>query len=427
MGGGAVTLCIRVIRCTTQKFSEKPFREESGGVSATLRVESYLRYAGRWWFICMKAATEEFMATVADRVFNFSAGPAVLPLPVLEKAQGELLALPGIGSSVLEISHRSKAFDGILDRTLEALKSLLGIGEEYEVVLLQGGASLQFSMVPMNFLAGELGAANYVLTGTWGKGGLKEASRLGPTHIAWDGSENGYSCLPSADEISLSDSPAYVHMTSNETIQGVQWQQMPSFGDVPLICDSSSDFLSRPVDISKYGMLYACAQKNAGISGVTVAIIRRDLLARSQDSLPTMLDYRTFVEKGSRPNTPPVFAVYILGLVCEWLMNEVGGLHAISDRNMAKAKKVYEVIDVSGGFYKGHASPASRSIMNVTFRLPSEELETAFVKKAALEGLTDLKGHRSVGGIRASIYNAMPVAGVEALCQFMEDFKSSHG
>ncbi len=375
----------------------------------------------------MQAATEEFMATVADRVFNFSAGPAVLPLPVLEKAQGELLALPGIGSSVLEISHRSKAFDGILDRTLEALKSLLGIGEEYEVVLLQGGASLQFSMVPMNFLAGELGAANYVLTGTWGKGGLKEASRLGPTHIAWDGSENGYSCLPSADEISLSDSPAYVHMTSNETIQGVQWQQMPSFGDVPLICDSSSDFLSRPVDISKYGMLYACAQKNAGISGVTVAIIRRDLLARSQDSLPTMLDYRTFVEKGSRPNTPPVFAVYILGLVCEWLMNEVGGLHAISDRNMAKAKKVYEVIDVSGGFYKGHASPASRSIMNVTFRLPSEELETAFVKKAALEGLTDLKGHRSVGGIRASIYNAMPVAGVEALCQFMEDFKSSHG
>ena len=375
----------------------------------------------------MQAATEKFMATVADRVFNFSAGPAVLPLPVLEKAQGELLALPGVGSSVLEISHRSKAFDGILDRTLEALKGLLGIGEEYEVVLLQGGASLQFSMVPMNFLAGESGAANYVLTGTWGKGGLKEASRLGSTHIAWDGSENGYSCLPSASEISLSDSPAYVHVTSNETIQGVQWQQMPSFGDVPLICDSSSDFLSRPVDISKYGMIYACAQKNAGIAGVTVAIIRRDLLARSQDSLPAMLDYRTFVEKGSRPNTPPVFAVYILGLVCEWLMNEVGGLLAISERNMAKAKKVYEVIDGSGGFYKGHASPASRSIMNATFRLPSEDLEATFVKKAASVGLTDLKGHRSVGGIRASIYNAMPVEGVEALCQFMEDFKSSHG
>ena len=367
------------------------------------------------------------MATVADRVFNFSAGPAVLPLPVLEKAQRELLSLPGVGSSVLEISHRSKAFDGILDRTLAGLKSLLEIGEEYEVVLLQGGASLQFSMVPMNLLAGQSGVANYVLTGTWGKGGLKEASRIGKTHIAWDGGINGYSCLPSADEIGLSESPAYVHVTSNETIQGVQWQQMPSFENVPLICDSSSDFLSRPVDISQYGMIYACAQKNAGIAGVTVAIIRRDLLARSPDNLPAMLDYRTFVEKGSRPNTPPVFAVYVLGLVCEWLMNEVGGLQAISERNRAKATKVYEVIDSSSGFYKGHACPESRSIMNVTFRLPSEDLEATFVQSAASAGLTDLKGHRSVGGIRASIYNAMPEEGVEALCQFMNDFKCSHG
>lgn len=367
------------------------------------------------------------MATVADRVFNFSAGPAVLPLPVLEKAQGELLALPGIGSSVLEISHRSEAFDGILDRTLAGLKSLLQIGEDHEVVLLQGGASLQFSMVPMNFLAGQSGAANYILTGTWGKGGLKEAGRIGETHIAWDGNASGYDCLPSADEITLSESPAYVHVTSNETIQGVQWQQMPSFQNVPLICDSSSDFLSRPVDITQYGMIYACAQKNAGIAGVTVAIIRRDLLARSRDNIPAMLDYRTFVEKGSRPNTPPVFAVYILGLVCEWLINEVGGLHAILERNTAKAAKVYGVIDSSGGFYKGHACPASRSLMNVTFRLPSEDLEATFIKNAALEGLTDLKGHRSVGGIRASIYNAMPEEGVEALCQFMNDFKSSHG
>jgi phosphoserine aminotransferase len=207
----------------------------------------------------------------------------------------------------------------------------------------------------------------------------------------------------------------------------VQWQQMPSFENVPLICDSSSDFLSRPVDVSQYGMIYACAQKNAGIAGVTVAIIRRDLLARSRDNLPAMLDYRTFVEKGSRPNTPPVFAVYILGLVCEWLMNEVGGLHAISERNTAKATKVYEVIDSSSGFYEGHACPAGRSIMNVTFRLPTEDLEATFIKDAASAGLTDLKGHRSVGGIRASIYNAMPEEGVEALCQFMNDFKCSHG
>ena len=377
--------------------------------------------------ISRQVATEEFMARVADRVFNFSAGPAVLPLPVLEKAQDELLSLPGVGASVLEISHRSKAFDGILEKTLSNLKSLLGIGGDHEVVLLQGGASLQFSMVPMNFLAGHAGEANYIVTGTWGKGGLKEASRIGSSHVAWDGGENGYDRLPAAEEVALSKKPAYVHVTSNETIQGVQWQALPTFENIPLICDSSSDFLSRPVDISSYGMLYACAQKNAGIAGVTVAVIRRDLLERSQEELPAMLNYRTFVEKGSRPNTPPVFAVYILGLVCEWILKDVGGLEHIAARNAEKASKVYDVIDSSEGFFRGHACPASRSIMNVTFRLPSEELEAAFVKKATSEGLSDLKGHRSVGGIRASIYNAMPEDGVDALCQFMRDFKSSRG
>ena len=377
--------------------------------------------------IYKQAATEEFMARVADRVFNFSAGPAVLPLPVLEKAQDELLSLPGVGASVLEISHRSKAFDKILENTLSNLKSLLGVGEDHEVVLLQGGASLQFSMVPMNFLAGHSGEANYIVTGTWGKSGLKEASRIGNSHVAWDGAENGYDRLPVAEEIILSKNPAYLHVTSNETIQGVQWQALPTFQNVPLICDASSDFLSRPVDISNYGMLYACAQKNAGIAGVTVAVVRRDLLSRSQEELPSMLNYQTFVEKGSRPNTPPVFAVYILGLVCEWILKDVGGLEHIAARNATKASKVYGVIDSSEGCFRGHSSPASRSIMNVTFRLPSEELETAFVKNAAAEGLSDLKGHRSVGGIRASIYNAMPEEGVDALCQFMSDFKSSHG
>ncbi|MDA7938168.1 3-phosphoserine/phosphohydroxythreonine transaminase [Pirellulales bacterium] len=377
--------------------------------------------------IYKQAATEEFMARVADRVFNFSAGPAVLPLPVLEKAQDELLSLPGVGASVLEISHRSKAFDKILENTLSNLKSLLGVGEDHEVVLLQGGASLQFSMVPMNFLAGHSGEANYIVTGTWGKSGLKEASRIGNSHVAWDGAENGYDRLPVAEEITLSKNPAYLHVTSNETIQGVQWQALPTFQNVPLICDASSDFLSRPVDISNYGMLYACAQKNAGIAGVTVAVVRRDLLSRSQEELPSMLNYQTFVEKGSRPNTPPVFAVYILGLVCEWILKDVGGLEHIAARNATKASKVYGVIDSSEGFFRGHSSPASRSIMNVTFRLPSEELEAAFVKNAAAEGLSDLKGHRSVGGIRASIYNAMPEEGVDALCQFMSDFKISHG
>lgn len=367
------------------------------------------------------------MATVADRVFNFSAGPAVLPVAVLERAREELLSLPGVGMSVLEISHRSPAFDAILERTLADLKALLGVGADHEIVLLQGGASLQFSMVPMNLLPGQPGAANYILTGTWGKGGLKEAQRVGAAHVAWDGGATNYDRLPTADEIALSDDPAYVHITSNETIQGVQWPSLPDVGQAPLVCDSSSDFLSTPVDISRYGLLYACAQKNAGIAGVTVVVIRKDLLERSPDSLPAMLDYRAFVSKGSRPNTPPVFAVYVLGLVCDWLLREVGGLEAVARQNAAKAALLYETLDASGGFYQGHAQPRCRSAMNVTFRLPSPELDQAFIAEAAAQGLSDLKGHRSVGGIRASVYNAMPVEGVQALREFMNDFRNARG
>ncbi len=367
------------------------------------------------------------MATVADRVFNFSAGPAVLPVAVLERAREELLSLPGVGMSVLEISHRSPAFDAILERTLADLKALLGVGDDHEIVLLQGGASLQFSMVPMNLLSGQPGEANYILTGTWGEGGLKEAQRVGAAHVAWDGGATNYDRLPTADQIVLSDHPAYVHITSNETIQGVQWPSLPDVGQAPLVCDSSSDFLSTPVDMSRYGLLYACAQKNAGIAGVTVVVIRKDMLERSQDSLPAMLDYRTFVSKGSRPNTPPVFAVYILGLVCDWLLREVGGLEAVARQNAAKAALLYETLDASGGFYQGHAQPSCRSAMNVTFRLPSPELDQAFIAEAAAQGLSDLKGHRSVGGIRASVYNAMPVEGVQALREFMNDFRNARG
>jgi len=367
------------------------------------------------------------MATVADRLFNFSAGPAVLPLPVLERAREELLSLPGVGMSVLEISHRSKAFDEILDRTLADLGRLIGIGDDHELILLQGGASLQFSMVPLNLLQGQSGAADYIVTGTWGRGGLKEARRIGSAHVAWDGEATGYDRLPQADEIKLSDHPAYVHITSNETIQGVQWQRLPAVAAAPLVCDTSSDFLSRPIDLSRFGLLYACAQKNAGIAGVTAVAIRKDLLERSADSLPAMLDYRTFVAKGSRPNTPPVFAIYILGLVCEWLLNEVGGLEQIAAQNAAKAAVLYDTLDASGGFYRGHAAEACRSTMNVTFRLPSADLEQAFLAEAASHGLSDLKGHRSVGGIRASVYNAMPEAGVLALRDFMHDFKNARG
>ena len=365
-------------------------------------------------------------SAAVERVFNFSPGPAVLPLEVLEQAQAELVALPGVGMSVLEISHRSPPFDRILEETLQGLRDLLKVGADHEIVLLQGGASLQFSMVPMNLLRGQSGAADYILTGTWGTTGAKEARREGKVHVAWDGAATNHDRLPTDREISLSPQPAYVHITSNETIQGVQWKHDPDVGDAPLVCDCSSDFLSRPIDVSRYGLIYACAQKNAGIAGVTTVIIRKDLLERSRDDLPTMLDYRTFVKNGSRPNTPPVFAIYILDLVCRWITGRMGGLQGMARHNAAKAKLLYDTLDQSGGFYAGHARPECRSDMNVTFRLPDEATEKAFVAGAVKRGLMDLKGHRSVGGIRASIYNAMPLAGVESLRDFMTDFQREH-
>jgi phosphoserine aminotransferase len=369
--------------------------------------------------------TDRSAGSATERVYNFSPGPAVLPLEVLERARDEMLSLPGVGISVLEISHRSPAFDSILEETLQGLRQLLAIGDDYEVLLMQGGASLQFSMVPMNLLRGRQAAADYVITGTWGQTGAKEARREGKVHVAWDGSATGYDRLPDAKEIRLSDSPEYVHVTSNETIQGVQWKHDPDGSGAPLVCDCSSDFMSRPIAVSKYGLIYACAQKNAGIAGVTVVIIRKDLLERSRDDLPTMLDYRTYAKNGSRPNTPPVFAVYVLGLVCQWLRDSVGGLAAMNRHNAAKAKLLYDVLDASGGFYAGHARPECRSDMNVTFRLPDETLEKAFIKGATERRLVDLKGHRSVGGIRASIYNAMPVSGVESLRDYMLEFHRS--
>ncbi len=369
--------------------------------------------------------SDRHVGSVTDRVFNFSPGPAVLPLPVLEQVQEEMLSLPGVGMSVLEISHRSPAFDRILEETRSGLRRLAGIGDDHEIVLLQGGASLQFSMVPMNLLRGQPSAADYVLTGTWGATAIGEARREGSVHVAWDGAATNHDRLPGPGEIRLSPRPAYVHITSNETIQGVQWKHDPDVGAAPLVCDCSSDFLSRPIEVSRYGLIYACAQKNAGIAGVTAVIIRKDLLERCSDTLPKMLDYRTFVTNGSRPNTPPVFAVYVLGLVCRWVGETMGGLEAMARHNAAKARLLYDVIDASGGFYAGHAQPACRSDMNVTFRLPNEGLEKDFVNDATRHGLVDLKGHRSVGGIRASIYNAMPTEGVEALRDFMVDFQRS--
>lgn len=359
-----------------------------------------------------------------ERVLNFSAGPAVLPLPVLEQAQRELLSLPGAGASILEISHRSPEFIEILDSAQTGLRELLGIPDNYRVVFLQGGSRLQFSMVPMNLLRGQDKPADYVLTGSWGKKARDEALREGEVHIAWDGGSSNYDRIPGQSDLHFSPGAAYVHLTSNETIHGVQFQSDPDTGDVPLVCDASSDFLSRPIDVNRYGLIYACAQKNAGPAGVTVVIVRDDLLQRSQDSLPGYLNFREHVENNSMYNTPPTFGVYVFDLIVKWLKDEIGGLAKMHQRNQEKAKLLYDAIDQSDGFYAGHAQPQDRSLMNVTFRLLDEETEKAFVDEAAKNDLCSLKGHRSVGGIRASIYNAMPIEGAESLAGFMRQFRS---
>lgn len=362
-----------------------------------------------------------------DRIFNFSAGPAVLPLPVLQRAQRELLCLPGQGMSILEMSHRDQAFLDILAKTKAGLKQLLQIPDNYQVLFLQGGSRLQFSMVPMNLLKGTGLTAEYVITGTWGAAALKEAQREGDVRVVWDGKETKYDRLPAAGSFRCDPQAAYVHITSNETIEGVQFQTEPDVGAAPLVCDSSSDFLYRPLPIEKYGLIYACAQKNAGPAGVTVVIVREDLLARAQENLPGYLNYRSHAKEDSLWNTPPTFGIYLMGLVTEWLLNDVGGLAKMHERNLAKSRLLYEELDASGGFYKGHAAPGDRSLMNVTFRLPDAETEKAFLAEAVRRKLGGLKGHRSVGGIRASIYNAMPVEGVTALRDFMREFRQQRG
>jgi phosphoserine aminotransferase len=361
---------------------------------------------------------------MTERIFNFSAGPAVLPVPVLERAREEMLSLPGVGMSVMEISHRSKPFQAIIDGAEGGLRGLLGIPDGYRVLFLQGGASLQFSMVPMNFLT-EGASADYIITGSWGKKAIKEAKKVGATSVAADMADSGYNRIPAQDELKLDGAAAYVHVTSNETIEGVEWKHDPDVGGVPLVCDASSDICSRPVDVSKYALIYAGAQKNLGPSGVTVVIIREDFLTKGREGLATMLDYRTHAENGSLYNTPNTWGIYILNLVCEWV-KEQGGLEGMYQKNVEKAQKIYDAIDATD-FYRGHAAPDARSIMNVTFRLPSEDLEKKFAVEATAAGLDGLKGHRSVGGIRASIYNAFPVEGVAALTQFMREFERTNG
>lgn len=361
---------------------------------------------------------------MTQRVWNFAAGPAVLPLPVLEEAQRDLLALPGVGASVLEISHRSKHFDAILQEAEANLRKLLNIPEHYHVLFLQGGASLQFAMVPMNLLGD--GSADYIITGSWGQKAFKEAQLVGKVRIAWDGKDENFVRTPRPNEYQIDPNARYVHFTSNETIQGVMFPAEPEVGDVPLVCDMSSNFLWAPIDVSKYALIYAGAQKNAGPAGVTIVIIRDDLVQHAPGTLPAMLNYRVHAENKSVYNTPPVFAIYIVMLVTRWLLNTVGGLERMAQINREKARLLYEVIDQSNGFYRGHAHPEHRSTMNVTWRLPNEELEKLFLREAEANGLHELKGHRSVGGCRASIYNAMPIEGVQALREFMLEFMRKH-
>ncbi len=360
-----------------------------------------------------------------SKVYNFTAGPAMLPPAVLEQVQAELRDYHGRGMSIMEMSHRSEDFEALNAGAEATFKRLLGVGDGYRVVFVQGGASTQFAMLPMNFLP--LGAtADYLMTGAWADKAYEEAAALGKPRVAATTKGDGYRRVPRPEEIDLSPAPAYVHLTSNETIQGVQWHVFPDVGDRPLVADMSSDILSRPFDAGKFALIYAGAQKNLGPAGVTAVVLRESWLAKANKNVPTMLRYATHVKNNSLYNTPPTFGVYTLNLVLQWIEGG-GGLPAMAQRNAHKAGTVYGAIDQSGGFYRGHAAPESRSLMNVTFRLPSEALEKQFVAAALKAGMVGLAGHRSVGGVRASLYNAVPQEACDALASFLHDFAQRNG
>jgi phosphoserine aminotransferase len=362
--------------------------------------------------------------TMSDRIYNFSAGPAVLPEPVLRKAQEAIWNVAGSGIGIMEHSHRGKVFDRIIKEAEQACRDLAGIPDNYRVLFLQGGASLQFAMVPMNFLAPER-TADYLVTGVWSQKAVKEAKPIGKLHIAATSESTNFDRIPKPSEIKYSPSPVYVHLTTNNTIFGTQWRTEPAVpSGVPLVADTSSDMYSRPIDVRKYGLIYAGAQKNLGPSGVVLVIIRDDLVEAGAKNLPTMLQYRTHVAEGSLYNTPPTFGIYVMGEVFKWIQGE-GGLSAMAEHNASKARLLYDYLDESE-FFRGTAQPDSRSLMNVCFRAPSEELEAKFISEATKRGLDGLKGHRSVGGMRASIYNACPREAIEALVRFMKEFERAN-
>jgi phosphoserine aminotransferase len=364
------------------------------------------------------------MSSKVHRVFNFNPGPAALPLEVLEQAQAEMVDYRGTGMSVMEISHRSKEFEAIIQGAEADLRELYGVPANYRIMFLQGGASLHFAMIPMNFRpAGS--SADYIVTGTWSKTAAKEAAKLGTTRLAANLESEGFNDLPS--KLDCDPKAAYLHFTSNETIHGVEFTQEPEApSGVPVVCDSSSDFVSRPVDISKYSLVYAGAQKNAGPAGVVIVIGRDDFLERVPANLPALLDYKALASSGSLHNTPPCYSIYITSLVLKWIKG-LGGLAGIAKRNEEKAALVYKIIDESGGFYRGHAKPGARSVMNIPFRLPNEQMEDAFASESKKSGLIGLKGHRSVGGMRASLYNALDIKAAKELTNFMREFQKKNG
>ena len=365
---------------------------------------------------------EETMTS--KRIYNFNAGPAALPLAVLEEVQAEFLDYHGSGMSICEVSHRSKWFDDVINDAVARARRLLGLDDRYRVLFVQGGASMQFAMIPMNFLA-QGDKADYVNTGTWSTKAIKEAQIQGKTiRVAASSEDRNFCYIPK--NITFSPDAVYTHITSNNTIKGTQWAEFPDTGGVPLVADMSSDMLSRPIPVERFGLIYAGAQKNIGPAGVCLVIIRDDLLARTPKTLPTMLRYDTYADKNSMYNTPPCFTVYIIQLVLKWLEETIGGLARMDEINRQKAKLLYQAIDL-GDFYRGTADADSRSLMNVTFRLPSEELEKKFVAEALAHGLGGLKGHRSVGGCRASIYNATGLDAIETLVDFMKDFEKRNG
>ncbi|RKX78000.1 MAG: 3-phosphoserine/phosphohydroxythreonine transaminase [Spirochaetes bacterium] len=355
-----------------------------------------------------------------SRKYNFYAGPATLPLPVLEQIREEIVDFKNMGMSIIETSHRSKEYEEVHNDAASLIKELLGVPDNYQVLFLGGGATLQFSMVPMNLLKGER-SCDIVLSGSWAKKAYSDAKKLGKVNVLFNGEDKSFTVLPDPAGVKPGNGSSYVHITSNETIQGVQWKDFPDTGDVPLVADMSSDIMSRPIPVEKFGLIYAGAQKNMAPAGLTVVIIRDDLVERSPDDLTAYLSYKVHAEKNSLYNTPPVFCIYVLKLVMEWVKKQ-GGISAMEELSKKRASVIYKAIEESDGFYRCPVDPSYRSDMNVVFRLSTEELEKKFIQEAAGKEMIGLKGHRSVGGCRASIYNAMPIEGAERLVEFMKEF-----